>query len=75
MPRYFFNVCHERQSIDTEGEELPNNEAAWREATAVAGEMFRNTDGKLQPGQEWRLEVMDERRNPIYMLRVYAEEI
>jgi hypothetical protein len=75
MPRYFFNVRHERQSIDTEGEELPDNEAAWREATVVAGELFRNMEGKLQPGQEWRLEVTDERRNPIYMLRVYAEEI
>jgi hypothetical protein len=32
-------------------------------------------DGKFQPGQEWRLEVTDERRNPIYIVRVYAEEI
>ena len=66
MPRYFFNVHDERSNLDTEGEELPNDEAAWREATIVAGEMFRNIDGKFRPGQEWRLEVTDEGRNPLY---------
>jgi hypothetical protein len=75
MPRYFFDVHNERSTIDTEGEELPDNKAAWHEATAVAGDLLRNMDGKFQPGQEWRLEVTDERRNPIYVLRVYAEEI
>jgi Domain of unknown function (DUF6894) len=75
MPRYFFNVHDERSGIDTEGEELPNNEAAWREATIVAGKLLRNMDGKFQPEQEWRLEVTDERRNPLYILRIYAEEI
>jgi hypothetical protein len=65
MPRYFFNVHDERSGIDTEGGELPNSEAAWREATIVAGKLFRNMDGKFQPEQEWRLEVTDERRNPL----------
>jgi hypothetical protein len=32
-------------------------------------------DGKFQPGQEWRLEVTDERRNPLYVIRLSAEEI
>jgi hypothetical protein len=75
MPRYFFNVHDERSNLDTEGEELPNDEAAWRKATIVAGEMFRNIDGKFRPGQEWRLEVTDERRNPLYIIRLHAEEI
>jgi hypothetical protein len=75
MPKYYFNVHHEGSRLDTEGEELPTNEAAWREATIVAGELFRNMDGKFQPAQEWRLEVTDERRNPLYVIRIYAEEI
>jgi hypothetical protein len=75
VSRYFFAFPHEGSRLDTEGEELPNNEAAWRQAIIVAGELFRNMDGEFQPGQEWRLEVTDERRNPIYILRVCAEEI
>jgi Domain of unknown function (DUF6894) len=75
MPRYFFNIHHEGSRADTEGEDLPNKEAAWREATLVAGELLRDIDGKFKPGQDWSLEVTDERRNPLYILRIFAEEI
>jgi hypothetical protein len=75
MARYFFNVRSEGSDPDMEGEELPNDEAAWREATLVAGELFKDIDGRFRPGQEWSLEVTDERRNPLYFIRVSAERI
>ena len=72
MPRYFFNVRGERPSIDEEGEELPDSHAAWNEATRTAGEMIRDINGKLKPGQSWELEVTDEFRNPLYLLSFRA---
>jgi hypothetical protein len=72
MPCYFFNVRAERPSIDEEGEELPDRHAAWNEATKMAGEMIRDIDGQLKPGQGWELEVTDEFRNPLYVLSVRA---
>jgi hypothetical protein len=75
MARYFFNIQHGSSGPDMEGEELPNNEAAWLEATLIAGELFKDIDGKFRPGQEWSLEVTDERRNPLYVIRVTAEKI
>jgi hypothetical protein len=75
MPRYFFNIQNGSSGPDMEGEELPNKEAAWREATLMAGELFKDLDGKLRPDHEWSLEVTDERRNPLYYIRVSAEEI
>jgi hypothetical protein len=75
MARYFFNVLSERSGPDWVGEELPDNEAAWKEATVIAGEVFKDIDGKFRPGQDWSLEVTDERRNPLYLIRVSAEEI
>jgi hypothetical protein len=75
MARYFFNVRNGGSSPDMEGEELPNNNAAWHEATLIAGELFKDIDGKFEPGHEWSLEVTDERRNPIYVIRVSGEEI
>jgi hypothetical protein len=48
MPRYFFNVHHERASIDTVGSELPDKHAAWKEATVTAGETIHDIDGRLQ---------------------------
>lgn len=75
MPQYFFSVGGERSVSDTVGEELPDDEAAWKEATLIAGEIFKDIDGKLRPGHDCWLEVTDERRNPIYSIRVSAERI
>ena len=48
MRRYFFHVTHERTDIDGEGEELPDEHAAWKEATVTAGQMLQGIDGKLE---------------------------
>ena len=71
MPRYFFNVHNVTPSIDHEGEEL-RDEAAWRQVTLTAGELFKDIDGKFRPNQEWSLEVTNERRKPIYLIHVSA---
>ena len=73
MPRYFFNVYHERAEPDEVGEELPDRRAAWKEATITAGQMLQSLDGKLQPGCDWRMEVMDEFANPLYVIHVSAK--
>ena len=73
MPRYFFNIYHNRTQLDLEGEELPDMHAAWKEATVTAGQMIQGMDGRLRPGTEWRLEVTDEFANPLYVIHVHAE--
>jgi hypothetical protein len=74
MPRYFFHVYHERDELEHEGEELPDKHAAWEEATVTAGQILQGLDGKLQPDREWRMEVMDEFQNPLYVLHINAEK-
>jgi hypothetical protein len=73
MPRYFFNVYYERAELDEEGEELPDAQAAWHEATVTAGQIIQDLDGKLRLGQDWRLEVTDEFANPLYVIDVRAD--
>jgi uncharacterized protein DUF6894 len=68
MPRYFFNVFHETSNIDTVGEELPDDETAWREATVITGELVRELSGRFRPGQQWRMEVMDEAKELLYLI-------
>jgi hypothetical protein len=75
MPRYYFNVHNLTPSVNDEGEELPDNEAAWRLATRTAGELFKDMDGKFRPDQEWSLEVADERRTSIYVINISARKI
>jgi hypothetical protein len=74
MPRYYFNVYYVTPSIDDEGEELRDGEAAWHQATVTAGELFKDIDGKFRPDQEWSLEVTDERRKPIYVINISARK-
>jgi hypothetical protein len=74
MARYFFNVNYGHPHLDTDGEELPDDEAAWREATIIAGELFKDIDGKFQPGRQWQLEVTNEQGKPIYVISVTGEK-
>jgi hypothetical protein len=75
MPRYFYDVNGSGIRGSEEGEILANDEAAWHEATLVAGEIFKDIDGNFRPGQEWTLEVLNEHRNPIYSIRVMSTDL
>src|SRR5437868_4627194 len=59
--------------LDEEGYELADRSAAWAEATAAAGEMIRDLDGRLQPGKDWRLEVTDENKKPVYVINISGQ--
>jgi hypothetical protein len=74
MPRYFFNTHGVRPSPDTIGEELRDDEAAWHEATLVAGEIFKDIDGKFRPDQQWSLEVTDEKAKPLYSIHISSQQ-
>jgi hypothetical protein len=76
MPRFYFNVLGTaRQSVDDLGKELPDENAAWKEATIIAGELFRDIDGNFQPGQEWSLEVTDSDRRSLYFISITARKM
>ncbi|WP_342729901.1 hypothetical protein [Bradyrhizobium sp. B117] len=71
MPRYFFHVFYGHTATDHVGEELADRDAAWKEATVMAGQILQGIDGDLVPGREWRL--TDEFQNTLFVLRVIAE--
>jgi hypothetical protein len=69
MPRYFFTVLNGPQSeLKNEGLDLPDNAAAWVEATTACGELLRNLDGRLRPGDHWSMQVKDEAGADLYVL-------
>jgi hypothetical protein len=73
MPRYFFNIYHERPQIEGMAKSFPDRFAAWKEATITAGRLLQDVNGSLQPGREWPREVIDEFANPLYFIHVNAE--
>jgi hypothetical protein len=75
MPMYYFHASDAAPGLDDLGEDLPNDEAAWREATIVAGQIFRDIDGKLRPNQDWTLDVADESRSPLFQIHISTKKL
>lgn len=75
MPKYYFDVNESGIPNADEGYAFPDDDAAWHEATLVAGEMFRDVDGAFKPGQEWKLEVTDEHHRPLYVIKITAKAL
>ena len=73
VPLFFFQIIHDTEEFPPEELDLPDPEAAWRQATSAAGEMLRDLGGQLRPGTEWRMTVSDGARKPIFGVRVIAE--
>jgi hypothetical protein len=69
--------CHHNVTPhpDDVGEELPDDATAWHEATIITGELFKDIDGKFQPGQEWSLEVTDDQRRSLYFIVISARKM
>jgi len=54
---------------------LPDDEAAWKEATSYAGALFKDIDGKFRPGQNWSLEVADSAGKPLYFITIGSRKM
>jgi hypothetical protein len=69
MPRYFFTVLDGHKSeLKNEGLDLQDDDAAWVEATMACGELLRELNGKLKPGDHWSMQVKDASGNDLYLL-------
>jgi hypothetical protein len=73
MARYYFNIRHEELREDEEGSVHGTQHEAWIEATETCGQMMRDLDGALAIGPEWRMEVTNEQREIVFVLKVIAE--
>ncbi|WP_409363528.1 DUF6894 family protein [Bradyrhizobium liaoningense] len=71
MSRYYFDIENGHPYRDDVGEDLPDDEAAWRTAIWLTRDMESN----LLPGGAWNLEVRDRRQKPIFRITVKAERL
>jgi hypothetical protein len=75
MPRYFFTVLDgKRSELKNEGVELADHQAAWVEATVSCGELLRDLDGRLKPGDKWSMQVKDASGAEIYLLEFRTQQ-
>lgn len=76
MPRFYFRICNGSYSgTSGEGFDLADMNAAWAEMTRVCGDLVGGIARKLKPQTEWRLELLDESRKPVFRISVVAETL
>ncbi len=76
MPLFYFRICNGNYSgTSGEGFDLPDKEAAWAEMTRVCGDLAGGIARKLKQQSEWRMELLDEARKPVFRIRVLAEAL
>ena len=74
MPKYFFVARHgDETPHNSDGIEFPDIGAVQLEAIKSTGEILRDLDYPIEAGSEWRMEVADEARKPLFSLRVITE--
>ena len=61
MPRFHFNIYDGINEIDRVGLELPDYNDARIEAMRLSGEILKHTAHRLVLGEDWRMELTDER--------------
>jgi len=52
---------------------LKNLKAAWHEAACAAREILKDLDGSLDPEREWRMDVTNDHKQPLFSLRLIPE--
>lgn len=60
MPRFHFHVHDGCSTLDTEGTELPDPQAARLEAIRIAGDILKHDAHRIALGEDWRIEVTDD---------------
>ena len=74
VPRFHFNISDGHPTIDEQGTELANYEAARRQAIALAGTVLVEESREPHVGNEWRVEVTDEKGLILYRLDIGIAE-
>jgi hypothetical protein len=76
MPLFFFSVRDGKNAtLKDEGLDLPDDQAAWIEATMACGELLRELDGRLHPGDHWSMSVKDDTGSDLYLLEFKTQKL
>ena len=74
MPRYYFNIYDGVSLPDDTGSELLDWREARVEAIRLAGEIFRDNAQTIALGEDWHIEVTDERQLVLFRFDFISQE-
>jgi hypothetical protein len=74
MSVYFFRIRNSKYSgTSDQGTEHTDRDAAWIEMTRVCGDLVGGVCDTLKPNTEWRMELLDDSKKPVFRIRLVAE--
>ena len=76
MPQYFFRIRNGRYSgMSDNGIEASDSLSAWTEMTRVCSDLVGGIARRLKSDSEWQMEMLDERKKPVFRIRMVAESV
>jgi hypothetical protein len=75
VPIYFFQITHGHYSGMADGIDLADHAAAWDEITKVCGDLVGGISRNMEQNSEWRMELLDEAKQPLFRIRLLAETL
>lgn len=74
MPQFFFRLHCPGEAVEVEKVELPDPDAARREALQACSDLIREIDGLKTRLVNWEIEVIGEDGRLVFVLRLTAED-
>jgi hypothetical protein len=76
LPVYFFRIESGHYSgMADHGSEHLDHDAAWAEMTKVCGDLAGGIARNLKQDSEWKMELLDEAKRPVFRIRLVAETL
>lgn len=76
MPLYFFRISQGRYAgASDQPYKFEDHDAAWTEMKAVCANLLGGISRNLKRGAEWRMELLDEGRKPLFRIRLLGEAL
>ena len=76
MSQYFFRISHGNLvGVSESSFDLSDRDAAWAEMTAVCANLLGGISRSLKQNAEWRMELLDESKAPVFRIRLVAESV
>jgi len=76
VSQYFFRISHGRYSGASDvATEFESREDAWAEMTKICANLLGGISRSLKQNAEWRMELLDETKKPVFRVRLVAESV
>jgi hypothetical protein len=75
MALHFFRISDGKHSGISELDDIAKGDASWTEMTKVCGDLIGGVSQDLKQNTEWKIELLDEHKKPVFRIRLAAETL